>query len=300
MNELIKIDFHGSTLLAYPGDAPNNPLIAMKPVVEGMGLAWQSQLAKLKSHPILSKGVTDIVIPSSGGPQSTVAISLNKLNFWLATIQPNKVAPEIRAKVVLYQEECAEVLFAHFGGILTPQPKVPLRDVGGVVRSVTNKAMAALAVQVAATVAASEKRMADEMAASEKRIANERAAAEKRHTEERAAFQEKVESIAYGNDPSVGKRLSQMTMLQIVEANGVTMKKDRAKLTRALSSGMVPWCRANGVLTGQTAERKTILYPVECIPRWLHEIGGAKIRAHIARVTGQGVFDYDAEKKKRK
>lgn len=277
MSQPTEIDFHGSALLAMPGDEPNNPLIAMKPVVEGMGLDWSTQNSKLKHHPVLSKGIQHIAIPSAGGLQDTLALPLNKLNFWLATANSRKVAPEIRERIELYQHECSDVLFAHFGGTLTKQPRITLRDVGGVVKSVTHKELAEFGAQLAEANAASEKRMALAFAAAEQRM----------------------ENIALGHDPSIGRRKSQMTMLEIVEANNVTMKKDRAKLTRALSAGMVSWCRANGVLTGQTSERKTILYPVECVPHWLKEVGAAKIRAHIARVTGQGVFDYEAEKKKR-
>lgn len=49
-----------------------------------------------------------------------VGLPLSKLNFWLARIHPNKVPnPETRAKVIAYQEECADVLFAHFFGKAT-------------------------------------------------------------------------------------------------------------------------------------------------------------------------------------
>lgn len=139
MTQLTKIDFHGTTLLAWPGEDPNNPLIAMKPVVEGMGLDWSTQNSKINHHPVLAKGIRHIAIPSGGGLQDTLAIPLNKLNFWLATVNSRKVAPEIRERIELYQHECSDVLFAHFSGTLTSQAKVTLRDVGGVVKAVTHK-----------------------------------------------------------------------------------------------------------------------------------------------------------------
>jgi hypothetical protein len=65
--------------------------VAMKPVVEGMGLDWSFQRKKLVEHPVLSKGVAVIAIPSPGGPQETTALPLNRLSFWLATIQPSRI-----------------------------------------------------------------------------------------------------------------------------------------------------------------------------------------------------------------
>lgn len=114
-NELTTVPFYGATLLAVRGTTPAGTMVIMKPVSEGMGLSWQGQHEKLKGHPVLSKGIKEILIPSAGGVQAMTALPLSRLNFWLATIQPNKVANlEARAKVIRYQEECAEVLFAHF------------------------------------------------------------------------------------------------------------------------------------------------------------------------------------------
>ncbi|MGG2362556.1 phage antirepressor N-terminal domain-containing protein, partial [Salmonella enterica] len=79
-----------------------------------MGLTWQSQHRKLMEHPVLGQGVIELMIPSNGGPQAMTALPLSRLNFWLATIQPNKVPdPAIRVKVIAYQNECADVLFSH-------------------------------------------------------------------------------------------------------------------------------------------------------------------------------------------
>ena len=120
MNELMTVDFHGATLVAVRGETPAETMVAMKPVVEGMGLDWKGQYDKIKEHPVLSKGMGLIPIPSAGGPQTMTALPLSRLNFWLATIQPNRVPDVgIRDRVITYQIECADVLFAHFFGKAT-------------------------------------------------------------------------------------------------------------------------------------------------------------------------------------
>ena len=106
----INVPFHGDSL--YVVNYNGRPYVPMRPVVEGMGLAWQSQLEKLKKR--FSKGVTEIVIPSKGGEQSMVCLVLHKLAGWLHTISPNKVKPEIRDKVIRYQEECDDVLYEYW------------------------------------------------------------------------------------------------------------------------------------------------------------------------------------------
>ncbi|HCT9717879.1 TPA: phage antirepressor N-terminal domain-containing protein [Proteus mirabilis] len=106
----INVPFHGNNLCVvnYNGE----PYVPMKPIVEGMGLTWQSQFEKLKQR--FSKGITEIVIPSKGGEQSMLCLALRKLAGWLHTISPNKVKPEIRYKVIKYQEECDDVLYEYW------------------------------------------------------------------------------------------------------------------------------------------------------------------------------------------
>lgn len=115
--EITTIRFHGANLLVQTGDSPENTLVAMKPVVEGIGVSWQGQHEKLMKHPVLSQGIKEILIPSAGGTQAMTAIPLNRLPFWLATLQPNKVPdPSVREKVIIYQTEAADALFERFFG----------------------------------------------------------------------------------------------------------------------------------------------------------------------------------------
>ena len=126
---LTTIEFHGTTLFAVSGKTPGETLIAMKPVVEGMGLDWKSQHVKLASHPVLSKAMVPITMPSEGKGQPMTAIPLNRLSFWLATIQPNRIPDiEVRARVIDFQEQCADVLFEHFFGKALSQTKTSRAD----------------------------------------------------------------------------------------------------------------------------------------------------------------------------
>jgi len=111
--ELTPISFHGDTI--YAVDHNGEPYTAMRPIIENMGLTWPSQLTKLQNQ-AARWGVTIIVTPSEGGPQQTLCIPVRKLAGFLATINHNKVKNQLRAKVLAYQRECDDVLWAYWSG----------------------------------------------------------------------------------------------------------------------------------------------------------------------------------------
>ena len=150
MSKLTTIDFHGTKLIAVPGDKPETTLVAMKPIVEGMGLDWTYQFRKISGHPVLSKGVAVTAIPSPGGSQDTTCLTLDLLNFWLATIHPDRIKDQaVRTRVIEYQTECARVLFNHFfGKAIASGSHLTAREVGGISKGVVNKALAPIEAQI--------------------------------------------------------------------------------------------------------------------------------------------------------
>ncbi|PTR05479.1 MULTISPECIES: phage antirepressor N-terminal domain-containing protein [unclassified Novosphingobium] len=102
------IEFHGDQLLTiFDGQTVR---VAMKPLVERLGIAWPRQYQKLKDDPVLSEGVTLTVIPSERGAQETVTLPIDLMQGWLFKLNPERVAPEARERVIAYQRECYQVL----------------------------------------------------------------------------------------------------------------------------------------------------------------------------------------------
>ncbi len=118
--------------------------VAMKPIVENLGMSWTTQYRKLmaaakKSNHIHMNtadkdrdahmstpskfGCCDIAIPSKGGIQKMLCIPLKKLNGWLFSINPEKVRADIRDKLIQYQEECFTVLHDYWtkGHVVNPR-----------------------------------------------------------------------------------------------------------------------------------------------------------------------------------
>lgn len=107
----INVPFHGDSL--YVVNYNGHPYVPMKPIVEGMGLTWQSQFEKVKQR--FKSTITEIVIVAADGKErNMLCLALRKLAGWLHTISPNKVKPEIRDKVIRYQEECDDVLYEYW------------------------------------------------------------------------------------------------------------------------------------------------------------------------------------------
>jgi hypothetical protein len=125
MNTLT-VPFHGSAL--YVINHNGEPYTPMKPIVEGMGMAWQSQLAKLKHR--FASTVTEIVIVAADGKTREMAcLPLRKLAGWLQTISPNKVKAEIRERVIQYQNECDDVLYEYWlKGVVANPRKVSVME----------------------------------------------------------------------------------------------------------------------------------------------------------------------------
>ncbi|MEN6301460.1 MAG: phage antirepressor N-terminal domain-containing protein [Armatimonadia bacterium] len=114
MSKSITVPFHGNTL--YVVDNSGQPVVPMKPLVEGMGLAWQPQHKKL-TESRFSTCITEMVMQMPGDDQgrAVTCLPLRKLAGWLMTVHPGKIKNlEVRARVIQYQEECDDVLWKYW------------------------------------------------------------------------------------------------------------------------------------------------------------------------------------------
>ena len=105
--------FRDTTLICI--EAGEDVLVAMRPVVEGMGLNWKSQHRKLTADDArFCIHRLTMQMPGDDQRREHVFIPLLSLNGWLMSVSSSKVRPEIRATVIAYQKECDKVLFHHF------------------------------------------------------------------------------------------------------------------------------------------------------------------------------------------
>lgn len=122
MSAIVKVDFYGDTVLARQ-DA-EAVLVAVKPIVERLGIDWSSQLRRIKRDELLEQGMVIMTIPSPGGEQETVALPLRLIPGFLFGISTGSIPdPAIRATVLRYKQECYSVLYQHFYGRKDEKPR---------------------------------------------------------------------------------------------------------------------------------------------------------------------------------
>lgn len=116
MGEIVTVNFRGDQLYGFKQD--DGVFVALKPMVEAMGLDWSAQFRRVQRDPILSEGIAMMATPfGRGGDQETLCINVEMVQGWLFTIDSSRIkVEEVRRKVQLYQRECYAVLHAHFSG----------------------------------------------------------------------------------------------------------------------------------------------------------------------------------------
>lgn len=110
----VKVEFCGAVLEGVIVE--KTAFVAMKPIVEGMGLQWNDQLARIKAHPVLGDQLCGIkgVTGADGKRYEMMCLPEDALPFWMALINANKVKGSIRDKIITYQREAYKVLHQAF------------------------------------------------------------------------------------------------------------------------------------------------------------------------------------------
>lgn len=117
----ITVPFHGADL--YVVEHNGQPYTPMKPIAEGMGLAWSPQRRKMADR-FKSTMIELITVAEDGKQRSMTCLPLRKLPGWLNTVSPGKIKnPEVRARVIQYQNECDDALWAYWNEGIAINPR---------------------------------------------------------------------------------------------------------------------------------------------------------------------------------
>ena len=121
---IVEIQFNNQTLFATLVD--DVPYVAIKPICENLGLDWNGQYQRIMRHPVLKSTMCMIhTVAADGKTREMAMLQLSKLNGWMFGIDSSRVNENSQEVVILYQEECFDVLADHF------LPKTPygLKDI---------------------------------------------------------------------------------------------------------------------------------------------------------------------------
>jgi len=114
----VSVPFHQDELLSV--EVNHEVFVPVKPICEKLGIAWQPQSRKITAEQRYHH--MNIPLLTSGGVQDMTCLPLNKINGWLFSINPAKVKPEFKQRLIDYQEECFQVLFDYWQGKRDPRP----------------------------------------------------------------------------------------------------------------------------------------------------------------------------------
>jgi len=109
--KVVPVPFYGDTLDAIQRD--DGIWLGVKRACENVGVDVEGQRKKLEKA---SWATTDIMsaVGADGKIRDVFCINLKSVPMWLSGIDANKVAEHVKAKLIRYQQECADVLAKHF------------------------------------------------------------------------------------------------------------------------------------------------------------------------------------------
>jgi hypothetical protein len=106
--ELIKVDFNSDSIEIIE----ETQSVVIKDICLALGIDGNTQIKKLQADESFESKL--IKVQTNGGMQEVFTIPLSKLNGWLFSINPNKVKPEVKEKLIQYKKECFNVLNNYF------------------------------------------------------------------------------------------------------------------------------------------------------------------------------------------
>jgi hypothetical protein len=108
------IEFYGDEILAVQDPLMGRIYVPFARLCDNIGIDRGSQVERLREHEVLKDGLITLKLHTAGGIQDTQCLRLDLVPFWLAGINTNRVKAEVQEKLVLYQRECAAILWDSF------------------------------------------------------------------------------------------------------------------------------------------------------------------------------------------
>ena len=141
MNLPVVIGFNNQEILCFK-DSNNDVFVSIKRMCENIGVSNQMQQAKIIKDP---KFVHHVIMTHdvSGRKQKMFCIKLDNVQGWLLSINANKVKPEVKPRLLKYQQECMKVLNDYWtkGVAVNPRaveslPALPTLDIHALVEQI--------------------------------------------------------------------------------------------------------------------------------------------------------------------
>jgi len=263
MNALVAIDFHGDQIVTFRQDG--EPYVAMRRVVENLGMSWGHQSTILREEAERSSCSEIRTTGQDGKTYEMLSMPVSKLALWLASINPKRIRnPVKRARVELYQAESAIVLHDYWTkgvavrgdmeGVVTNLDPAVMKALGGMVKGIVLKAL----VDV-------RRELAD------------------------GALLADHATVARG-----------MTAGEVVEAAGIKDRRGLRGLPRRVSDHLRRYSAKKGraVNLGRMGSTSAYIFDGATVREWLQDAGGRQfIHRMVTEKRGQGYLQLQKEEK---
>lgn len=128
ITQITTIHFHGQQLAILTNEN-QQPMVAIKPICENIGLSWEPQRKRIMRDEVLSS-VTSMMeaTATDGKTYEFTCLPLDYLNGWLFGIDDKRIKkPEVRQRVLEYKRECYRVLADYWlhGQATNPRQQLP-------------------------------------------------------------------------------------------------------------------------------------------------------------------------------
>lgn len=119
--KVVKLDLSAGSIHTTLVDG--RPNIVLKPAIEDLGLAYSTQLRKLKTRSWACVSQTDMQMPGDDQTRSHTTVPVRTFLMLLANVNENRVAENIRPTLIAFQNETADVIEAYWteGGAINPR-----------------------------------------------------------------------------------------------------------------------------------------------------------------------------------
>lgn len=118
-----EVEFYGDDITAVR-TADGNIYVPIRPICRLLGLNWDGQRRRILRDSVLDGEARGVVVTTTqGSSQEMTCLPLDYISGFLFGINANRVKPELRERVILYQRECYKTLAEAFQeGRLTADP----------------------------------------------------------------------------------------------------------------------------------------------------------------------------------
>ncbi len=121
---LREVNFYGDHLAI--AIISNEAFVALRPIVEYLGLAWSPQRLRVLRDEVLSQHISLIQMVGADGKQrEMLCLQLEYLPGWLFGVTPSRAKPELIPKLTRYREECFRILWQAFQAEVAQEMPAP-------------------------------------------------------------------------------------------------------------------------------------------------------------------------------